>query len=239
MNTVERFLMRPFFPRSRINQVDPLAVRDALIAIFARWGVPKAIKVDNGEPFGDPYRKSIPALALWLISLDIAMIWNRPGQPTDNAIVERMQGTSKRWADVDRCANHQQLALRLADVALVQREQYEVSRLGYMTRQQRYPGLDQVVPVDAREHFDARRAYAYLAQSRLVRRVSKDGRISLYGYGYQVGYRYRNQEVGVGFDPHEGAWIFYDRHDQPIGQAPAQALSPEHIWSLSVCQGTL
>jgi putative transposase len=219
--------------------VDPLAVRDALIAIFARWGLPKAIKVDNGEPFGDPYRKSIPALALWLISLDIAMIWNRPRQPTDNAIVERMQGTSKRWADVDRCANYAELSSRLADVALIQREQYEVSRLGYKTRLQTYPGLEQVTPIDAREQFDARRAYAYLAQTRLVRRTSKNGRVSLYGYGYQVGYAYRKQEVGVGFDPDECAWVFYDQLDQPIGRVPAQALTPEHIWSLSVTQRTL
>lgn len=216
--------------------MDPLAVRDALISIFERWGVPQAIKVDNGQPFGDPQRKSIPVLGLWLISLDITMIWNPPRKPTENAKVERMQGTSGRWAEVDRCANYEQLALRLADVALVQREQYEVSRLGYQTRKARYPQLFEVIPIDAHEQFDARRAYAYLAQTRLVRRVGSNGRVSLYGYGYQVGYPYRGQEVGVGFNADTCSWIFYDGQDRLIREILAKALTPEHIWSLSVSQ---
>ena len=122
MSIVAHFWRRLFSPHSRINQVDLLAVRDALICIFKRWGLPMAMKVDNGAPFGDPLRKSIPVLGLWLIALDIEMIWNRPSQPTDNAKVERMQGTSGRWAEADRCNNLLQLEDRLADVAQIQRE---------------------------------------------------------------------------------------------------------------------
>ena len=73
--------------------------------VFQRWGMPVLIKVDNGQPFGDPQKKTIPVLALWLMSLKIKVIWNRPRQPRDNAKVERMQGTSKRWVDLDRCTS--------------------------------------------------------------------------------------------------------------------------------------
>jgi len=209
-------------------------VRDALIAMFARWGLPGAIKVDNGEPFGDPMRKSIPTLALWLISLDITVIWNRPNQPTDNAVVERMQGTSQRWAEVEECASYQELDHRLADVALVQREQYGVSRLGYQTRLKTYPKLEEVTPVDAYEQFDAQRAYAYLAQVRLVRRVGKNGSLSLNGYKYYLGRDYMKQEVGVGFDANRCTWLFYDQFDELITEIEAKTLTPEHLWSIAV-----
>lgn len=204
------------------------------MVMFTRWGIPGAIKVDNGEPFGDPMRKSIPTLALWLICLDIVVIWNRPNQPTDNAIVERMQGTSRRWAEVDRCTDYRELMHRLDDVALVQREQYNVSRLGYKTRLQSYPELEEVIPVNSYEQFNAQRAYKFLSKTRLVRRVGKNGRLSLNGYKYYVGREYYREEIGVGFDPGKCTWLFYDQLDQLIAQAAADTLTPAHIWSIAV-----
>ena len=57
--------------------------------IFEQWGLPSYIRVDNGKPFGDPQRCSIPELGLWLIGLGIEVVWNRPRTPKDNATVER------------------------------------------------------------------------------------------------------------------------------------------------------
>ena len=196
------------------------------------------MKVDNGAPLGDPLRKSIPPLGLWLISLGVEMIWNRPAQPTDNAKVERMQATSARWAEVKHCPTIEHLRKRLVDVALTQRELYEVSRLGYQTRKNYYPGLYTNASADAKMLFDPSRAYHFLAQTRLVRRVGTNGQVSLYGYGYQVGQRFKRQEIGIGFDPKTCAWRFYDRADQQIRQSMAKTMTPDHIWSLSVCKRT-
>ncbi len=51
----------------------------------------------------NPQRKSIPPLALWLTAMNVVVIFNRPRRPTDNAKVERMQRTTKNWAQVKDC----------------------------------------------------------------------------------------------------------------------------------------
>ena len=77
-----------FFPKGKINQVSPKQVRQKLIELFQQWGMPLSIRVDNGMPLGDPQRKSIPELSLWILAKNIEVIFNRPRQPTDNAKVE-------------------------------------------------------------------------------------------------------------------------------------------------------
>jgi transposase InsO family protein len=64
--------------------------------MFHQWGQPQCLRVDNGLPFGDPGSDLVPVLSLWLIGLGIDVLWNRPYQATDNAKVERMQGTMRR-----------------------------------------------------------------------------------------------------------------------------------------------
>src|SRR5437867_5557619 len=92
-----------FSPHYHINEVDARKIQAALLRCFRRWGLPRAIKVDNGKPFGDPQRTSVPELALWLCGLGVGVIWNPPRSPRDNAKVERMQGTTAAWAEVEKC----------------------------------------------------------------------------------------------------------------------------------------
>ena len=198
--------------------------------------MPVLIKVDNGQPFGDPQKKTIPVLALWLMSLKIKVIWNRPRQPRDNAKVERMQGTSKRWVDLDRCTSRADLQRRLDEVARLQREHYEVSRLAFKTRKATFPALFVIHRPYLCDGFDAGRAYRFLSKTRLVRKVGGNGRISLYGHGYQVGLPYRRQEIAIGFDSESLMWLVYDEQGQLIKRLPAKCLSPAHIRSLSVSQ---
>ncbi|WP_461091589.1 hypothetical protein [Spirosoma gilvum] len=42
-----------------------------LLVVFARWGKPGAMRVDNGLPFGSPTLQFTPILALWLIGIDV------------------------------------------------------------------------------------------------------------------------------------------------------------------------
>ena len=44
-------------------------------------------------------------LALWLIGLGVGVDWNPPRRPQDNGVVERSQGTAKRWAEPGACAS--------------------------------------------------------------------------------------------------------------------------------------
>ncbi len=200
--------------------------------------MPEMIRVDNGWPFGDPQRKVIPVLALWLIGHDIAVMWNRPRQPTDNAKVERMQQTTRHWVDLGRCPSVRVLRERLAGVAQLQREQYPVSRLGFRSRATVYPGLYVCRRAYLAEAFDIRRVYRYLSECRLVRKVTSNGQTSLYGHGYQIGKRYRGELIGVGFDADEVAWIFYDRQGEELRRHRVRQLGAVDVLALSVSQRT-
>lgn len=70
------------------------AICERLRLVFEQWGLPQAIKIDNGRPLGDPKRLQIPMLPLWLVGYGIEPIWNRAAQPTNNANVERAQATT-------------------------------------------------------------------------------------------------------------------------------------------------
>lgn len=238
MNTAGPCLGPRFSPKGRISQVDLPAVRQQLVRSLEHWGLPEAVRVDNGLPFGDPQRKVIPVLALWLIGHGIAVLWNRPRQPTDNAKVERMQQTTRHWVDLGRCPSVAVLQARLARVALVQREQYPVSRLGFRSRAAVYPGLYQPRRAYCAEAFDIRRVYGYLSACRLVRKVLSNGQASLYGHGYQIGERYCGEMIAVGFDAAEVAWIFYDGRGEEIRRHRARQLSASDVLSLSVSQRT-
>ncbi|MEO1515517.1 MAG: hypothetical protein AAFV95_10900 [Bacteroidota bacterium] len=103
--------------------------------------MPLSIRVDNGMPLGDPQRKSIPELSLWLLGKNIEVIFNRPRQPTDNARVERMQQTTKNWASIEQAQNFEDLDRRLKQTIIIQREKFKVSRLQNRTKLEVYPEL--------------------------------------------------------------------------------------------------
>ena len=93
-----------FPPQGRWQNVPPTAIRDMFRRTFTRWGLPEAVRVDNGYPWGSP--RDLPTeLALWLIGLGVAVIWNPPAQPRKNPKVERCQGVAAAWAEPQACAD--------------------------------------------------------------------------------------------------------------------------------------
>lgn len=206
--------------------------------LFNHWGLPQNIKVDNGSPFGCPTRDHIPPFALWLIGLAINIIWNRPRQPRDNAKVERMQGTTKRWVDIDQCTSIEQLQQRLDQAGVIQREKYKVTRLNHMTRAQVFPQLYQKLRSYAGCMFDPWLVYAQLAKTRMVRKVSSHGTCVNYLQRYQIGQAFKGQLVCFQWDLDTSSWKVFDRNGQLLKQLPAKNLSPWHIIHLAVCQTT-
>lgn len=73
------------------NQNDANA-RRALRRIFNRYGLPKAIWVDNGSPFGGVGPLGYSRLSVWLCRLGIRVEFGRPAHPQDNAAHEQMHG---------------------------------------------------------------------------------------------------------------------------------------------------
>ena len=71
------------------NQSD-LAVRRAFCSIFRRYGLPRALRVDNGAPFAGTGALGLSRLSVWWLRLGIAVEFIRRGHPQDNAAHEQM-----------------------------------------------------------------------------------------------------------------------------------------------------
>lgn len=82
-----------------IVQVEPLSdrtVRPVLRRLFRRFGLPRAIHVDNGGPFGGNGALGLSTLSVWWLRLGIEVEFSRPARPGDNAAHEHMHGILKR-----------------------------------------------------------------------------------------------------------------------------------------------
>lgn len=227
-----------FFPKGKINQISPKEVQEELIKLFKYWGMPKSIRVDNGMPLGDPQRKSIPELALWLIAKGIDVIFNRPRQPTDNAKVERMQRTTKNWAEIADSKNIEDLNLKLKMASIFQREKYKVTRLQNRTRLEVFPSLYSNNKIYDPHDFQIDRAYKRLEGWTFIRKVSTGSQLALYGQSYFIGKGYRNQYLTAKFNTEKICWEICDNQHQQICTFPARNLESENIKNLTVGQRT-
>ncbi|MDZ7934156.1 MAG: hypothetical protein U5M51_04145 [Emticicia sp.] len=193
--------------------------------------------VDNGEPLGSPTMSITPALPLWLIAMDIDMIWNKPRCPQQNGLVEKMQGTSSRWAEIEKIANLAELQTTLDKEAIIQREKFPVKRLQRKTRLESFPELETSRRVYDTNDFDPNKVYTFLAKKTYTRKVSTVGTISHYGQIVSVGTKYKAQYVQLKFEPTTKSWLIFDNESQ-IKSVPANHLSKENILNLTVCQRT-
>jgi hypothetical protein len=64
-------------------------------AVFKNYGLPRAIKSDNGTPFASIGISRISKLSAWWIKLGILPVLIEPGSPGQNAYHERMHKTLK------------------------------------------------------------------------------------------------------------------------------------------------
>jgi putative transposase len=69
--------------------------REAFTRIFRTYGLPVAIRVDNGTPFGSTGAWGLTRLSVWWIKLGIRVEFIEPGQPGQNAAHEQMHQVYK------------------------------------------------------------------------------------------------------------------------------------------------
>jgi transposase InsO family protein len=70
-------------------------VQNALTASFRRYGLPEAILVDNGSPWGDGPYGGWTWLGVWFLKLGIAVLHGRPYHPQTHGKNERFNRTLK------------------------------------------------------------------------------------------------------------------------------------------------
>jgi hypothetical protein len=226
---------RRFFPLGAWSAVGPARARDALRDLFADWGLPGGLRLDNGAPWGSP--SDLPTdLALWLIGLGVAVHHNRPRHCQANGRVERGHGVLGAWAEPATQADAAALQAALTAACRLQREAYPAVR--GMSRAAASPALmcggRPFDPAREAAAFDERRVWRFLAERRWTRRVDKAGQISVYNRALGVGKPWQGQEVALQFDAAAVAWVVRDAQGAELARHPALELSRQRILALDV-----
>jgi hypothetical protein len=134
----------------------------------------------------------------------------RVRRPQDNGVVERSNGTGKRWSDPWQCHDHQQQQRRIDEEDMVQRELYRDEQ--GLTRRQRYPDVLHSGRGYAwaweKACWDLEVALTCLAEHPVMRKVSKQGQVSLYDHHHKVGAAHSGAIVQVRFDVASHQWRF-------------------------------
>lgn len=72
------------------------SVRAQFTAAFQEFGLPSAIRTDNGSPFASTGLAGLSKLSVWLMKLGVRPERIRPGHPEENGVHERMHRTLKQ-----------------------------------------------------------------------------------------------------------------------------------------------
>lgn len=78
-----------------LGAMDETHVRRAMQRVFRRHGLPRAIQVDNGPPFGGQGPLGLTRLSVWWLRLGIQVQFGRPACPQDNAAHEQWHSVLK------------------------------------------------------------------------------------------------------------------------------------------------
>lgn len=212
---------------------------------FNRWGtLPEEVQTDSEGLFVGRPDDPFPSLfTLWLVGLGIAHKVIRPGQPTDNAEVERCHRTLNDYAIVGN--EH------LSAPEVQERIEQAVEEMAFHLSSQAH-GCHGRPPVEAHPEllqrprpyqphhelalFDLNRVDHYLADITLERKVNKVGQIAIGGNNkrYSVGRPFARSRVLVRFDPQDRHFVFYlkEASDKEIGRRPARDLEEANIIGL-------
>lgn len=174
-------------------------VQRALSATFECYGLPEAMLMDNGPPWGTDGRHRHTKLTAWLMRLGIAPCHGRPFHPQTRGKNERFNGTLKREVIAGR---------RFDDLAAVQRS-FDVWRHIYNHERPHQAIGD--APPETRFHESTRRFLKELpeivyAPDCLVRRVQSDGRISFMNRPIFVSNAFAGHPVGLRPSPRDGVF---------------------------------
>jgi hypothetical protein len=191
--------------------------------------------VDNGAPWGST--GGLPTeLALWLIGLGVGVTWNPPRRPQANGVVERSQGTGKRWAEPATCRGADELRRRLEEQDRIQRERYP--SIGGLSRMAAFPALASsgraYRPGDEAAGWDLGRVLGHLAGYTVVRRVNASGSVSLYNRERYVGKALRGRDVYISLDPIAAEWVYAGADGACYRRQGAEELTADRVRNLDV-----
>ncbi len=167
--------------------------------VFKRYGLPKAIRTDNGVPFSSPCGLfGLSKLSVWWLSLGISVERIKPGHPEQNGRHERMHLTLKRETTRPAGSNF-----------LQQQEMFDkfIHEFNY---ERPHEALSMKMPSEIysrseREYKGESPVWGYPCHD-LVLRVTHSGRICMNNTKIQISSVLTDQYVGVK-EVEDGIWL--------------------------------
>ncbi|WP_044147311.1 DDE-type integrase/transposase/recombinase [Singulisphaera acidiphila] len=214
----------------------PASTQTQLRLAFTRWGRPERLRVDNGTPWGAA-RGDLPTdLGLWLAGLAVGLDYNPPATPQDNGVVERSQGTAKRWGEPHTCDTLEDLRQRLEMMDEIQRGEYPSVR--GRSRQEAYPELAHsgrdFSPGWEESHWSLDAVAGYLTGYAGRRKVGVSGAISVYNRDLYIGVIHKKETVYLSYNPLSNEWVVADDEGRQLSRQPASEICRERIMTLTV-----
>lgn len=218
-----------------MRQISPFEAQAAMETAFHQWGLPDQVRLDNGYPFARTNCREVPTnLALWLVSLGISPIFNRPRCPQENGTVECIQRISSRWARPDHCQTQEQLQQTLDQVSQEHMTLYRIREKGDKTRKELFPDLFVKRRTYDPDLIDPQKVVQYLAQCVFIRKVHPNGRISFAHLSWPIGIKYNQRQVWISFDPDDKKWLAQDEKGKILFQSEKVICTKEQIAALAV-----
>lgn len=178
-------------------------VRQSLEKTFGRYGMPYAIYVDNGTPWGNSSGIfGHTRVSIWLMRHDIQIIHGRPYHPQGRGKLERFHRTLKQEVLQDRQFGSLSRAQKCFDTW---REVYNHDRP--------HEGLQDQVPssryrVSDREFRSKLTPYEYSSRFE-TRRANRAGEIKFHGKAYRLSEVFIDERVGLQPGETDGVWDIY------------------------------
>ena len=192
--------------------------RERLIAIFRRYGLPDAMLMDNGSPWGDSGGGPFTAFTVWLLRLGVRVAHGRPYHPQTQGKDERFHRTLK--AEV--LAGHQ-----FTDLAACQGA---FDRWRHVYNHERpHQALDLAMPSE--RYRPSSRSYPQTlppieyGDGDIVRKVDQAGDITFKNRRIRVGKPFRGEGLALRPTTEDGFFsIHFGRHR--IGAVDLRGLQP-------------
>jgi transposase InsO family protein len=182
-------------------------VHDQLTATFTRYGLPEAMLMDNGSPWGNTWGEPWTPLTVWLCDLGIEVIHSRPFHPQTAGKKERLHLT------LDLEVLHRQPSWdTLTDVQAA----FDAWNPIYNHHRPHESLGETIVPAD-RYHPSPRTMPASIPTATYpdhwaIRTVAANCRISYQGTLYRIGKPFRGRQVAIAPTTNPDTYHVYYRH---------------------------
>lgn len=179
-----------------------LPVKQRLVHVFKKYGLPDQINVDNGNPWGNSKLLPHTALTVWLMQLGVRVTHSRPHHPQTNGKCERFHRTLKNdLINIKpmRTFSHAQKIFDQWKHIYNYERPHEAIGMDFPSQRYKASNLKYPSRLPPTEYSDRS----------ILRRVRGNGYISFEGREYLVGEAFKNHHIEIKPNPLEHSISIY------------------------------